>query len=418
MAWLRRWPARVRTLLVLATGAASGCGSPGGPAADSTGGAGSGEDRAWGHGTGEACGSGTWRPGALEIHHLALGQGEATLVVAPTGRTLLVDAGEGGWDATEGARALGAYLEKVLGCRRIDHVLLTHFHLDHVGSVGAGGLWHLVNVQGFSVGKTLHRDLGAFVGQTSRTLLGWRGYLAGRGRALLRPEIAAQGLGQVDLGPGVAFRVVAVDGAGVLRRGDFSGAAQPPNENDYSVAAVLRFGSFDYFIGGDLSGRLHEGERGYRYHDVETRAARVVGDVDVYRVNHHGSDHSSNSTFLAQLDPQVSIVSVGEGNGHGHPRSRTLSRLLATSVVYLTSRGDLRSVPAGVRVAGPVVVRTTDGRHYTVNGDPYLATDPARVDDDGDGYFVEADPDDRAPDVLPAPNGGCDPVHQICTTHP
>ena len=43
---------------------------------------------------GGVCGAGTWQPGALEIHHLALGQADATLLVGPTGRSLLVDVGE------------------------------------------------------------------------------------------------------------------------------------------------------------------------------------------------------------------------------------------------------------------------------------------------------------------------------------
>ena len=65
-------------------------------------------------------------------------------------------------------------------------------------------------------------------------------------------------------------------------------------------------------------------------------------------------------------------------------------------------------------VEGAIVVRTTDGRAYTVNGDRYLASDPTRIDADGDGYFREADPDDGAADRWPALNGGCDPTYQRC----
>src|SRR5262245_14610601 len=85
---------------------------------------------------GAACGAGSWRPGTLEIHHLALGQADATLIVGPTGRSLLIDVGETAWDASDGARTVGASIEATLGCRRLDYVLITHFHLDHVGYVG------------------------------------------------------------------------------------------------------------------------------------------------------------------------------------------------------------------------------------------------------------------------------------------
>jgi beta-lactamase superfamily II metal-dependent hydrolase len=348
----------------------------------------------------EGCGGGGWRPGWLEIHHLALGQADATLMVGPTGRTLLVDAGEVRWDDDAGARTTAAHLREMLGCAHLDQVLLTHFHVDHVGYPGKGGLWRLVEGEGFTVGKLLHRDTDAFRGDSGGTIDRWRDYLAGPGRRL-HPEVAREGRGQLELGPGVDVRVVAVDGHGVLRAGDYRQDRAPPNENDYSVAAVLRFGAFDYFIGGDLSGEWSASPFGYAYHDVETAVARGLPDVDVYRVDHHGSDHSSNPTLLAQLDPEVSIVSVGEGNPFGHPRPETVTRLAATGVLYLTQHGH-------------VIVRT-DGRTYTVAGDSFVATDPARVDTDGDGYFREADPDDRAPEVGPAPRGGCDPVYQACS---
>jgi beta-lactamase superfamily II metal-dependent hydrolase len=348
----------------------------------------------------EECAGGTWRPGWLEIHHLDLGQADATLLVGPTGRSLLVDAGEARWDGDEGARAIGARLREVLGCSRLDQVLLTHFHFDHVGYPGKGGLWQLAEGQGFTVDRLLHRDFDRFRGDSSGTIDRWRGYLMGAGRRL-HPELVRPGAEQIALGPGVEVRVVAVDGAGAIRPGDFRKDRAPPNENDYSVAALVRFGAFDYFIGGDLSGEWSASPFGYAYHDVETVVARGLPDADVYRVDHHGSDHSSNPTLLAQLDPEVSIVSVGEGNPFGHPRPAAVERLRATSVLYLTA-------------AGPVVVRT-DGRSYTVNGDMYAATEPRRVDSDSDGFFREADPDDGDPARGPAPRGGCDLVYQTCS---
>jgi beta-lactamase superfamily II metal-dependent hydrolase len=361
----------------------------------------------------QPCAGGSWRPGTLEIHHLDVGQADATLIVGPTGRSLLVDAGEARWDGDEGARIVGAYARQVLGCARIDQALITHFHVDHVGYPGKGGFWHLVNVQGFTIGKLVHRDLDEFRGDAGSTLDRWRDYLDGDGRAL-HPELARPGVGQVDLGPGVVFRIVAVDGGGALRRGDFRADRSPPNENDYSVASVLRFGRFDYFLGGDLSGEWAPTTLGYAYHDVESRIAAHLPDVDVYRVNHHGSDHSSGPTLLAQLDPEVAIISTGDGNPYGHPHQAAVDRLRATAVLYLTERGDRQTALGDARVAGNVVVRT-DGSTYSVNGDPYTASDPARVDADGDGYFREADPDDGAPAVGPRPRGGCDPLYQPCS---
>jgi beta-lactamase superfamily II metal-dependent hydrolase len=361
-----------------------------------------------------ACGSGSWVSGNLEIHHIDIGQADSTLIVGPTGRTLLVDAGEAYWNSHQKADIIGPYIEGVLGCKELNYVLITHFHLDHIGYVDYGGLWHLVEVQGFTVGQMLHRDYNSYLGRSSGTFDNWVTYLEGAGQASLHPILAVEGTGQVDLGSGVTFNIVTKDGNGDLIPGDFSGDASPPSENDYSVGSVLSYGDFDEWLGGDLDGQMYGGEFGYTYHDIETGVAIEVGDVDVYRVNHHGSDHSNNPTFVNQLDPEVSIISVGDGNTYGHPRQTVMDRLLLTSDVYMTERGDPATNIGAAVVAGDVVIKTSSGITYTVNGEVYTATEPLRTDQDGDGYFSEVDPDDTDPQVIPPLNGGCDPIYQIC----
>jgi len=359
------------------------------------------------------CGSGTWLPGSLEIHHIDAGEGVSTLIVSPLGRSMLVDVGEADWDRDDGAHLVGDYLRRVLGCNQVDYVVATHFHVDHLGFPGHGGLWHLARKQGLSVGKFLHRDLYRYRGTSAATVSAWGGFLQSPEAAALSSQIAVLGRSQVELGGGVDFAFVAVDGNGSLAAGDFSSDPAPPDENDYSIAALLRFGRFDYFTAGDLSGRTKV-FGSYSYHDVETAVAPRVKDVDVYRASHHGSSLSSNDTLLAELAPEVTIVQVGDSNSNGHPAQSTVDRLVATGALYFTEHGDVDTDLRTGKVVGDVVVRSLDGVAYTVAGDAFTASDPPRIDDDGDGYFVEADPDDHSAALLLAPNGGCDSRYQVC----
>jgi beta-lactamase superfamily II metal-dependent hydrolase len=376
-------------------------------------GGGQAEPGAGGQGTG-VCGSGSWQRGVLEIHHIDAGEAMSTLIVSPTGRSLLIDAGEATWDSSAGATVVGSYVRSVLGCSALDYVLISHFHLDHVGYPGLGGLWQMVAQQGFTVGKLLHRDVLRYVGTSGGTFAAWREFLQSDAARALHPEIAVAGAGQIDLGVGVSFAIVAVDGGGSLLAGDFSADAAPPDENDYSMAVLLRMGRLDYFTAGDLSGETLESSGGYAYHDVETVLAPRIKDVDVYRVSHHGSSHASNATLLAELAPRVAILPVADGNPNGHPTQATVDRLVARSVLYLTEHGDSGTRLGGAKVVGHVVLRTADGIAYTVNGDAFTAHDPPRVDADGDGYFVEADPDDGSALAVPVLNGGCDDGYQLC----
>lgn len=360
------------------------------------------------------CGAGSWRPGWLEIHHIDAGEAVSTLVVGPTGMTLLIDVGEASWAESDGADIVGAYARGVMGCKHLDYVLLSHFHLDHAGFPGYGGLWHLVHVQGFTVGRLLHRDLFRLAGAASTTLTSWRTYLQGAGGRVLHPEIATLGSSQIALGGGVTFTIVAVDGSGVLPAADLSNDVAPPDENDYSIAAVLRMGRLDYVTAGDLSGETLISSQGYSYHDLETSLAPRVKDADILRVSHHGSSHASNPTFLAQLAARVSIIQVADGNGNDHPSQTTIDRLLSVSRLYLTEHGNPRTDLRGARVLGHVVVRTANGIEYTVGDDHFVATDPTRIDADDDGYYAEADPDDGSCAVVPSDYGACDGRYVAC----
>ena len=80
--------------------------------------------------------------------------------------------------------------------------------------------------------------------------------------------------------------------------------------------------------------------------------------------------------YVNTLDPDVSLISCGS-NSYGHPDQDTLNRLLATSMVYLTEQGEpSRDYGSAVIVNDDIVIRSTNGVNYTVNGNAYIASDP------------------------------------------
>jgi beta-lactamase superfamily II metal-dependent hydrolase len=123
------------------------------------------------------------------------------------------------------------------------------------------------------------------------------------------------------------------------------GTVQTSNENDLSLAALVSFGSFREEIGGDLSGANTQ-----MYQDVETPVAPDVGKINVSKVHHHCSSHSTNDTWLADTQPAIGIISTGDGNDYGHPTADCLERLYTHNVkLYWNRNGQRRYTRIRIR---------------------------------------------------------------------
>ena len=293
----------------------------------------------------------------LNIYHIDVGQGDATLIISPTGRTVLIDGGNRG----KGDSAVVPLLRS-LGITKIDYVVASHYDADHIG-----GLDEVV--RGIRrIGQTAY-DRGE-VNLANRTRE-YREYVAAIGRKRRTIAIGTK----LDLGPQVELECVAVNG-------NVKDRARPPmpepvGENDQSIAFRLRYGRFDYFTGGDLTGGGRSGLK--TTSDVETVVAGVVGDVDVLRINHHGSNTSSNKQFLEALKPETAIISVGTGGvnvRYRHPTRQVLNRLHRVpglEKVFQTSRGN---TAGGLRqrdlerieITNQTIHLSTDGARYLING--------------------------------------------------
>jgi len=353
---------------------------------------------------------GTWTPGTLEIHVLNVGQGESQLIIGPTGKTLLIGVFESNWNTNQGATWVASEIRRITGSSHLDYVMASHWHLDHMGYAGYGGIWSLLEQQGITADVLIDRDGGEWVDANSDNLCDpdlevvWHnaGTISGTARnwvcwvddpttmaGQIRQLAQIGSTTQIDLGlaNGVTTKVVQVDAQGVMQAdgvtlvaGDHTADALPTSENDYSITLWLNWGKFDFVAGGDTDGEYTTSSFGYSYNDVETDvAARIGQEVEVIWVNHHGSSHSTNANYVSTLNPDAAIISPGSTNSYGHPDQTVLDRLYNNGTMrYLTQMGDpTRNYYDSVIVNGNVVVQVTDGVNYTVNGDPYVATDPA-----------------------------------------
>jgi beta-lactamase superfamily II metal-dependent hydrolase len=252
----------------------------------------------------------TTTAGELTAVFIDVGQGDATLIKAPSGETLLIDAGP--WDASD---AVVTTLDNE-GISELTAIIATHYHADHIGGIPA-----VIE----SIQTEVIYDRGHSYGEYSPA---YEHYVeaAGARRTALHP------CDRVHVGE-VVLQTVAANGE-VCGGGS---VALDGDENAASLAFVMEYAGFRMFIGGDLTGG--GGNFPYITPDVESLVADVVGNVDVLKVNHHGSHTSSNQSFLDALMPEHAIISCGDDNDHHHPHAAVVDRLIESgATVYQTQQ--------------------------------------------------------------------------------
>jgi len=286
-----------------------------------------------------------------EIHCLDVGHGDCTLLVSPSGGTMLVDAGADG----KGAEVVVPYLEG-LGITALDYVIASNYNPEHIG-----GIDEVVDYLGIDSVKVAVLDRG------------WSGSGAAYDvyEACVGEKRTSITDGQmIDLGGGLSVTCVGLNGNGVLT---------PPfdegyKEADLGVALLVDYLGFDFFAAADLPGIDGSG-----YNDIESSVASEVGDIDVYRVSSHGGDESSGEVLVSTLLPEVGIISVGDHGPSGYPDQEVIDRLNAYGTyIYQTETGSGGLIPSGQgEVAdGHIVLRVT-AKQYEINGDRY------EVEEDG-----------------------------------
>jgi beta-lactamase superfamily II metal-dependent hydrolase len=275
-------------------------------------------------------------PVGLAVVLVNVGQGDGVVIKAPDGTVHVVDAGPTGQGTAAMLPAIAALQPTGYG-----YTFLSHFHEDH-----AGGLDEVLNALPFAAAV----DRGDVNRPTTQNVTQ---YLAAAGN---RRQFAP--LGAVyPLGGGAQIRVIALNG-NVLGGAFVDPTASAQEENSRSLTLRLEYGSFSMWLGGDLTGG------GSSTADVETPASLACGDVDVYKLNHHGSSTSTSLNLVANLQPELAVVSCGFGNSFGHPTATVVNRLnqaAAARALLSTTTGSASTI--GFGVAGTIRI-DTDGRRY------------------------------------------------------
>lgn len=263
--------------------------------------------------------------GSTRITVLDVGQGDSILVEGDRGGRMLID---GGPDPDR----LLIELDRRLAPwdRRIDVVVLTHPHEDHVAGLA-------LLLSRYRIGRVFEPGMrGPGPGYTAWSAALDRADAPARGRLVTGDRLAVDDL---------RFDVLWPDPDRV--------PSEPPDNgrgiNDVSIVLL-----------GDVDGR-----RVLLTGDVEDDvdpllAARGLPAIDFLKVAHHGSGTASTPAFLSVVQPQVAVVSAGADNPYGHPARSTLDHLAATGARVL--RTDTDGSVEVVFGSGRMTVSSTGGR--------------------------------------------------------
>ncbi|MEW6730990.1 MAG: Calx-beta domain-containing protein [Acidobacteriota bacterium] len=274
------------------------------------------------------------------IFFVDIGQGAGTLIVSPTGKTLLVDAGPNG----NGTNKVIPLLNN-LGIASVDFTIVTHYHIDHIA-----GITEVLNANRVA-GMAFDNGDGADVvpPNPGGTRTAYLNYVS----ATQRPGVTRQTIqnGQViDLGGGMRATCLVAGG----RLG--SGGVLPVSTldiNSQSISVLVEYNNFDYLVSGDLTGAGSTTTA--RGPDLESFVGQQAGDVDVIQLNHHGSTTSSNQRLLSYAKAEVAVAQIGETNTFGHPNREVVNRYLNTPTTNGNTFNGTGVPTAGV---GPVFYQT------------------------------------------------------------
>jgi len=308
---------------------------------------------------------------SLDIYWVDVEGGAATLIVTPGGESVLLDTGNPG---SRDPDRIVRVLTRQAGLRKIDHLIVTHYHSDHYG--GASTLATMLPI-GTLYDNGITDDMPEPAPEESYLNLACedRRTIVPGDRVPLKSPNRGDTLDVSLVCLGARRKYVTPDGDnGPIN--EFCALHQPKDrdgtDNARSVVMLLKFGDFEFFDGGDLTWNEE-----YRLVCPQNR----VGSVDVYQVTHHGLDSSNNPVALRSLRPTVAIMNNGATKGCLPEVFANLTQTESVEAIYQVHK-NLRPDGAVNNVPDEYIANHEDETQCRGNF-IHLSVDPS-----GDSYTV------------------------------
>lgn len=242
----------------------------------------------------------------LKVHYLDVGQGDSIFVELPNNETMLIDAAE-----SYQSENIINYL-KNLNYQKIDYVIGTHPHTDHIG-----GLKDIINT--FEIGKI-------YMPKVISTTKTYESLLMAIKDKNLKINTAKAGTSIIDT-DALKINILAPNNSIYTEL------------NNYSVVTKITYGTTKFLFMGDAE-KLSENE------------IKENVTADVIKIGHHGSNTSSSIDFIKKVNAKYGIISVGLNNKYNLPKEETITNWENSGTkIYLTStNGTIRASSDGTNI--------------------------------------------------------------------